>query len=216
MPLMHDQHRDKIMEKVAASQGESVTYVGTRGVRQKSYLNKVSTGTKTTRILNSIEWVARHIEEKYLEKDISMLTSWQRTQLYMNMQEFLRPKLQRVVQQNVDEKPKRHTVLMKATSVKTQQQLPGGINPDAVQYIGKDGKPVAKLQANVLEANDGEKDLMITQIKTESHQQTVLTEIDENTGAVSHNISTVQLVPDYLEQAIEEDGIVISEVVDEP
>jgi hypothetical protein len=61
------------------------------GGRKKGSLNK-----KTQEQKNRAERVLNIIDKKYLAKDITLLTSAQRMQLYASMMEFVSPKLQRI------------------------------------------------------------------------------------------------------------------------
>lgn len=211
---MQNHQRKSVAKMVAESQGEEITIVARqKGVRQRNYLDKVEAGPKTKRVFKSIEWVAQHISEKHLEKDIDSLTPWQRVQVWANIQEFLRPKYQRIINSDDSEKPKKHTVVIKSTNtnVKTTQLPQAG----AVQYIGKNGQP-SITKANVIESkNELEAtEIMVTEIQTENHHQLVVSEFDEITGDVTHTIATQSNVPHMGYMSFDDDTIQDAEVIE--
>ena len=80
----------------AAKKRADWLYKPGEGGRPKGVPNKITTEKK-----QRLEWIVGQLEET-LEKDIAALKQKDRVELWMNLQEYIRPKLQRM---NVDITP---------------------------------------------------------------------------------------------------------------
>lgn len=178
--------------------------------QRKKVQTKGQRNRRSREILASIEYVC-HLLEDDIESDIKKLTPTRRVQLWVDLQEYLRPRLARIEQTGENGGPlnHRHTVVLKPhTSPQRPQHLPQS-TASAIPYVqveqpdqlsGEGINPNTNLNTN--HYGQEEEGLLTHGVASidgvNSHSVTTLSSLDTATGVAIHNVASVRNVPEHL------------------
>ena len=169
---------------------------------------KVERKVRTKQIIKTIHQVLTYCE-KTIEKDIEDLTPLQRVTVWLNLQEYVRPKLSRVEQTGQDGGPVRHnhTIVLRAsepmlTEASMNEVKPMSLEDHSVNELPYEIAPNAsnnQLQLQPLTVPNHENREMQAQtqallISSDGESRTVVASLDEN-GHVIYNTATIRDIP---------------------
>ena len=181
--------------------------IGGRGGNcTKKLETKVERKVRTKQIIKTIHQVLTYCE-KTIEKDIEDLTPLQRVTVWLNLQEYVRPKLSRVEQTGQDGGPVRHnhTILLRAsepmlTEAPMDEVKPMSLEDHSVNELPYEIAPnVSNNQLQPLTVPNHENREMQAQAKAllisiDGESRTVAASFDEN-GHVIYNTATIRDIP---------------------
>lgn len=191
--------------------------------KRKKVQTKGQRNRRSREILASIEYVC-HLLEDDIESDIKKLTPTRRVQLWVDLQEYLRPRLARIEQTGENGGPlnHRHTVVLKPhVSPQRPQHLPQSTSsaipyvqaeqPDQLSgegYNSNANQNLVSTNANLNINHHGqqtetEAETLLTHgvasiDGVNSHSVTSVSSLDAVTGVAIHNVASVRNVPEHL------------------
>ncbi len=182
--------QDHIKTTVARAFDMDVQGVSNSDVAKARNGIKVIRRERTKQIIKTIHEVLTYCE-KTIEKDIDDLTPLQRVTVWLNLQEYVRPKLSRVEQTGQDGGPMRHNhtiVLRSSAPMLTDGEPQLTLTEHGVNELPYEIAPDESKLYQPISINKNENNEMQTKTKT------VSASFDKN-GHVIYNMATITDIP---------------------